>query len=181
MKGLKNKILYIFHNVFFPNQLAFGVFFLNLFGDKNYCRNLKVVLKRCPQGSFGHRLLDFMEEHGFDFVPWYEKHDMKHVLLGYGATAPEEMYMQAFMFGNAGFKPLVTIITLTFLIWTPDAWKDLPFHFMVGRMSKPIGNLVLEDIAESDLEELRNEIGLYEARRKAAMIYSELFLSFPLK
>ena len=111
-----------------------------------------------------HQCFDrFFERNGFDFVPYYEKHDLKHVLLGYDAAAPEEMCMQAFMFGNAGFRPFIKLFTIIFLIWTPDAWRELPYHFLIGRFTKPIGGLRVEDLAHRDLQAVRNEIGLMEA------------------
>ena len=172
MKTLARRILRFFHTVMFPKQLAFGVYFLKLFGDNNYCKQLKIKLLDCPEGSIGHELKQFMDAHGFEFVPHYEKHDLKHVLLGYGITAPEEMCMQAFMFGNAGFRPVITLITLTFLVWTPDAWRDLPYHFLVGRFTKPVGGIRVEDIAERNLLEMRREIGLTEAMWKADLLFS---------
>lgn len=176
MKTFARRILRLFHEVMFPKQLAFGVFFLKLFGKKNYCKQLKIRLLDCEAGTVGHELKGFMDTNGFEFVPHYEKHDLKHVLLGYGITAPEEMCMQAFMFGNAGFRPAITLITFSFLIWTPDAWHDLPYHFLVGRFAKPVGGLRVEDLADRNLLELRQEIGLQEAFWKADLLFHGLRL-----
>ena len=174
MKTFARRTLRFFHTVMFPKQLAFGVFFLKLFGDKNYCKQLKTKLLDCPEGTVGHELRCFMDANSLEFVPHYEKHDLKHVLLGYGITAPEEMCMQAFMFGNAGFRPVITLITLTFLVWTPDAWRELPYHFLVGRFTRPVGGLRVEDLAHRNLLEIRQEIGLTEAIWKADLVFGTL-------
>jgi ubiquinone biosynthesis protein Coq4 len=174
MKTLTQRILRCFHTVIFPKVLAFGVFFMKLFGDKHYCKQLKISLLQYPPGTVGHEMLCFFERYGFDFVPYYEKHDLKHVLLGYDATAPDEMRMQAFMFGNAGFRPFIKLFTIIFLIWTPDVWRELPYHFLIGRFTKPIGGLRVEDLAHRDLQEVRNEIGLMEAIWKADLLMKGL-------
>lgn len=176
MKKLTQFILHVFHDYIFPRQLAFGVFFLNLLGDKKYCQMLHEKIKKCHPGTVGHALRLFMKKHGFKFVPWYEKHDLKHVILGYGTTAPQEMCMQAFMFGNAGFRPIITLITLSFLIWTPDAWKHLPYHYFIGKMAAPVGGLKVEDVAERELVEVRRELKLAEAKEKVDAFYKGLEL-----
>ncbi|MEO1264046.1 MAG: hypothetical protein AAFZ15_34895 [Bacteroidota bacterium] len=186
---MMKKLISLFHDVIFPRQLAFGVFFLNLFGDKKYGAQLKERIVKSDEGTVGFELNDFMHRNGLTFVPWYEKHDLKHAILGYGITPPEEMYMQAFMFGNAGFSPLITLITLSFLIWIPDAWRSLPYHFLVGKFTKPIGGLTVEGTVELDLKRLREDINLEEARQRAAFIINELagnqkerkYAAFPLK
>ena len=174
MKTFARRTRRLFHTVMFPKQLAFGVFFLKLFGDKNYCKQLKIKLLQCPNNTVGHEMLCFLTTNGFELVPYYEKHDMKHVLLGYGTSATEEMYMQAFMFGNAGFQPIGTLIFLSFLVWTPYILSELPYHFLIGRFTKPVGGLRVEDLAHCNLLELRQEIGLKEAIWRADLVFGNL-------
>ena len=155
------------HRVIFARQLAFGVFFLNLFGDKKESRRLFESLEYCAEGTLGHSVWHMLHSKHLDFVPGQENHDLKHALLGYRQEAPEEMRMQAFMFGNAGFSLFSVSTYLSFIIWTPDVWRDLSYHYYCGRLTKPIGHWHIEAFAHRNLEELRLEIGLEEAREKA--------------
>lgn len=175
MQKIIKFLLRISHEFIFPKQLAFGIFFLRLFGDKKYCINLKMKIEKCKKRTVGFVMNNFLDKNNLSLVPWYEQHDLKHVITGYGISAAEEMRMQAFMFGNAGFRPMVTLMTLSFLIWTPDVWKELPYHFLIGKFTKPIRGLQIEEVMDLDLLELQQNIGLEEARLKASYFFKELF------
>lgn len=157
------------HEIIFPAQLAFGVFWLNLFGDRQYCKALKENIKTLPENTLGKHLWHLLDAKKIDFVPWYQPHDLKHALLGYKMEAGDEMKMQAFMFGNAGFSVFVSVVFLMVVIWTPDVWPELPYHYRVGKLTKPIADWKVEEVIHLDLEELRQGIGLYEAREKAIL------------
>jgi len=144
----------------FPAQLAFGVWFLKTFGKRKYAADLKEKLDCCKEGTIGRELLSFMTKNGFDFVPHYEKHDMKHVILGYKPKPDDELRMQAFMFGNAGFSFTSVTMAAMFIIWTPGMWKDFKTHFQKGKKVKPIGHFTIEDLMDKNLIQFRKEIGL---------------------
>lgn len=148
------------HEIIFPNQLAFGVSFLKTFAKNEYTSNLKTKLKECAEGTIGAELLKFMNNHGFDFVPHYEKHDLKHVILGYKTNPNDEMRMQAFMFGNSGYSPIITLISLSFLIWTPEMWKDFKTHFQRGKKVSSLGNVKVDSVMHENLKAFRQKIGL---------------------
>lgn len=155
------------HRVLFARQLAFFVFFLNIFGHKKRVNEELSVLQYCAPGTLGQKIWEMMQANNLEFVPWYEHHDMKHALLGYPQHAPDEMRMQAFMFGNAGFSPFYVFIFAIFVIWTPDAWSSLSYHYRCGQYTAPIGGWRILDFAHRDLAELRLEIGLDAAKEKA--------------
>ncbi len=156
----KSRILYFFHEVIFPAQLEFGTKILRFFGDQKKYDRLQIQISELPDGTIGKELHRMMEKNGINFVPWYEKHDLKHLVLGYLPTAPDEMRMQAFMFGNAGFSVFSIFTFSIFLIWTPDVWHDLPRHFRLGKKCKPIGGLKIEEVMYRNLEGFRREIGI---------------------
>ncbi len=167
MKKLKCLFYNLRCKVIFPNQLAFGVFFLKLLGNQKYCRRLARQVASAPAGSVGEALQNFMQKHQFEFVPYYEKHDLKHAILGFAAEAQDEMRMQAFMFGNAGFSPMITLIYLTFVIWTPEMWSEIPLYYYIGQKTAPIAHYTVEDLLDKNLLEFRQEIGLLAAIRLA--------------
>lgn len=162
---MKNILKYLAHDIIFSKQLAFGVFFLNLFGNKKYTQQLEKYLETLPQNTVGYEIITTLKEHGHSLVPGYETHDLKHVILGYKMEANQEMLMQAFMVGN-DFTLLNSFIALFFVIWTPKIWGELKYHYKIGKLTKSIGRLKIEDIAHLTVEEVRQQIGLYAAREK---------------
>lgn len=57
-------------------------------------------LKSCPENSVGKDVLKMIEEQNLKLIPFYESHDVKHLILGYGMTSENEIRMQAYLFGN---------------------------------------------------------------------------------
>jgi hypothetical protein len=168
---MKNKIISAWlrfaHRVIFARQLDFGIFFLKLFGDKKEAKRLFALIENSAEGTLGRSVWDMLHNKHLDFVPSYENHDLKHALLGYRQEAPEEIRMQAFMFGNAGFSLFSIATFLMFILWTPDVWLEMSYHYRCGSLTKPIGHWRIEAFAHRDLEALRLEIGLEAAREKA--------------
>lgn len=156
---LRRRYLRFGHDVAFPRQLAFGVSFLRLFGDVHAARRLGERLRTLPEGTVGKALADFMDHEGLAFVPGYFRHDLKHVLLGYSTHPSDEMRMQAFMTGNAGWRR-ESFLALLFLPWTPDAWPDLPRHYRLGQRARPLSGLDLEVVVHLDLVAFRRSLGI---------------------
>lgn len=152
------------HRVIFDRLLAFGIFFLNLFGDRQKAKAQMAMLENCAENTLGCAVLTMMRAKNLEFVPWYENHDLKHALLGFRQEAPQEICMQAFMFGNSGFSLFSVFTFLLFVIWTPDVWQELPYHYRCGRLTAPVGHWRIEDYAHRDLKALRLEISLERAR-----------------
>lgn len=175
MKNLHRIWKWLVYERIFPAQLAFGVFFLNLFGNRCRLRALLADLEHCPEGSLGRELWLTLRAKNLELVPWYERHDLKHILLGYPQYPPDEIRMQAFMFGNAGFSLVHTLIFLSFVVWTPAVWLELPYHYRVGQYTQPIGHWQLDQYAHRDLAALRAEIGLDNARYRATAEWMAVF------
>ncbi|MCO4763164.1 MAG: hypothetical protein KC502_16725 [Myxococcales bacterium] len=154
------------HQVAFPTQLAFGVFFLKLFGDEAACERQERLLAAAKVGTVGWALHRLLHKHEVRLVPGYQGHDLKHVLLQFDLTATDEMRMQAFMTGNAGLST-ETFIGLLFLLWTPEMWNELPRWVLAGRLAPPIGHLDFEQTLERDVVQLRQHIGMNAALSKA--------------
>ncbi len=179
MKTIHRIWKFAVYRYLFPGQLAFGVFFLNLFGNRTRTRALLQSLEPCPEGSLGREIWLLLRSRNLELVPWYERHDLKHVLLGYPPYPPDEIRMQAFMFGNAGFSPVYTLIFLLFVIWTPEVWPELPYHYRVGQLTRPVGDWDIERFAHRNVAELRLDIGLEQARRQAAAEWMRFFVGGP--
>ena len=155
------------HRVVFHQLLSLGIFFIRLFSDRKLAKSRYDLLINCPENTLGHAVLAMLKAKSLRFVPRYENHDLKHALLGFRQEAPQEICMQAFMFGNAGFSVFSVLTFLVFVVWTPDVWMELSYHYRCGRLTSTIGHWRIEDYAHRDLEELRKEIGLERARTVA--------------
>jgi hypothetical protein len=156
--GLRLKII-------FPAQLKFAVFLLNIFGNTKECDEIFQQMSNQPPNTLGKNLFEIMQKNKIKLVPWYKEHDLKHSLLGYRMNTLEEMRMQCFMWGNAGFFCFNTIIAAFFIIWTPEMWGDAPYHFNAGKLVKKLTELKLENCIHTDLVELRNEIEFGNAQQ----------------
>ena len=154
------------HEVAFARQLAFGVSVLELFGDNEQCRRQERAIADMPAGTVGHALHRFMTRHGFRLVPGYQRHDLKHVILGFATDAPDEMRMQAFMTGNAGFG-FESFLALSFLPWTPDMWADIPREILAGRHAGAVGGMDFDETVARPLHEVQAEVGLVRAYARA--------------
>jgi Coenzyme Q (ubiquinone) biosynthesis protein Coq4 len=173
---LKNNIMqkYRFEAIF-HQQLSFGVFFLKLLGKHRNAHTLFVSLEAYEDGTLGKEIWKMLRTNKYELVPYYEKHDLKHVLLNYPQTAGDEMRMQAFMFGNAGFKLPMVLISIIFVIWTPEVWLELPYHYRVGQLTKAVGGWKIEDFGHRSVSELRQEIGLSAAHEQAKQEFKAAF------
>lgn len=150
-------------DIVFTSQLNIAVFVLNFFGDTDKCRRLMKEMAGSPDNTLGKALYKIMSENNVELVPWYKEHDLKHALLGYKMEAPDEMRMQCFMWGNAGFSLFTTVITFFFILWTPEMWPDALHHYRAGKLVKNVTQYRLESSIYLDLSETRKEIGLERA------------------
>ena len=69
-------------------------------------------LKHFPEGTLGKELVNFLEIKKLELLPYYAKHDIKHILLGYDTTDEGEGCLQCFMLGNrhVSFPVIATVL-----------------------------------------------------------------------
>lgn len=77
-------------------------------------------LAEMPKGRVGRDLADFMVAKNINLLPGYERHDMKHFLLGFDTTEEGEICMQCFMLGNGRISFPVLITVIFGIIFTPE-------------------------------------------------------------
>jgi ubiquinone biosynthesis protein Coq4 len=73
-------------------------------------------------------------------LPYYAKHDIKHVLLGYDTTAEGEVCLQTFMLGNGHLSFPVTATVLFGVFTMPEYWTLFIQAYQKGRGAAPIAN-----------------------------------------
>ena len=96
------------------------------------------MLKTFPEGTLGKELVDYLQSKNLQLLPYYVKHDIKHILLEYDTTDKGEVCLQCFMLGNrhASFPVIATIFYG--LVTMPEYWKHFIKAFLRGRKCKPI-------------------------------------------
>ncbi|MFK8101787.1 MAG: hypothetical protein AB8G15_04665 [Saprospiraceae bacterium] len=57
-------------------------------------------LQQFPKHSLGKDLALFLQKEQLELMPFFEEHDIMHILLGYRNTVLEEAQMQFFLLGN---------------------------------------------------------------------------------
>ncbi len=91
------------------------------------------TLRLLPEGTLGNSLMQFLDSQGLVLLPQYESHDIKHVLLGYGADEEGEAAMQYFFLGNGARSFPVIITVLVTLIIMPEFYGSFRRAFIRGR------------------------------------------------
>jgi ubiquinone biosynthesis protein Coq4 len=113
-------------------------------------------LQQLPTGSLGNELFHFLTKHHFSFLPHFETHDVKHVLLNYGISGKDEACMQYFYLGNKHFSVATIISAIASLILLPEYFFSFIKAFRRGQKALPIGKLYLGDLLHCNTKELQD-------------------------
>ncbi|QNH63145.1 hypothetical protein [Hymenobacter sediminicola] len=147
-------------------------FLIPIFQRLYGCNNTKVQLTQLqalPPGTLGRGVADILARYNLQLIPHYENHDLKHVLLGYDMTPEDELKLKAFMLGNGDYS-ITCIGFLALALLTPELWPELTEHFRRGRHTLPVRHWSLTEYATQQVEQLRDQIGFYEAQESAQPI-----------
>ena len=142
--------------VFLTHSLALPI--LKLIRKEEKFPYLMDELDRMPVGTLGKDLHDFLEERDLDLLPYYARHDMKHILLGYDTTDVGEGCLQFFMLGN-GHRSFPVLATVGFCLLTmPGHWHMFRQAWRRGKESAPISGWDWFMLVGEKTTDLRAEI-----------------------
>lgn len=108
--------------VFLTHQLALPILkFVRAPQKFPYTRD---ELHNLEQGSLGKELIMMLDKKKLQLLPYYAKHDIKHILLQYDTTDEGEVCLQCFMLGNGhlSFPVLATVIFGA--VTMPEYWSS---------------------------------------------------------
>lgn len=115
-------------------------------------------LKKFPDKTMGKDLAVFLENKGLDLLPYYARHDIKHILLQYDTTDEGEGCLQCFMLGN-GHVSFPVLATVAYGMATmPEYWSSFKQAYKRGKRSEPIANWKWFEILEQPTESLMQRI-----------------------
>jgi ubiquinone biosynthesis protein Coq4 len=97
-------------------------------------------LQQLPGNSLGRQLADFLERKKLALLPYYARHDIKHILLDYDTTDEGEVCLQCFMAGN-GHLSFPVIATILYGYCTmPEHWKLFRQAYRRGKVATRISH-----------------------------------------
>ena len=113
-----------------------------LFPRKRYEQKLN-RMRSLPVHTVGNDLARMLDEKGLKLIPGFERHDLNHLILGYGMEPEEELCMQAYLVGD-GYYKLHCCLFLSSGLLLPCLWKTLFAHYKLGKRSESLSSLSLE-------------------------------------
>jgi len=118
----------------------------------------KQELMQLQAGTLGRDLVNFIDDKQLELLPYYARHDIKHILLNYDTTDEGEVCLQMFMLGNrhASFPVLATV--LYGCITMPEHWSKFRKAFCRGRQSQSIKDWNWFELLVENTSGLRQQI-----------------------
>ncbi len=92
-------------------------------------------LRQFTPGTLGHDLVHFLHRKELQLLPYYAKHDIKHILLQYDTTDEGEVCLQCFMLGNGHISFPVAATVLYGLVTMPEYWSSFLQAHQRGKRS----------------------------------------------
>lgn len=143
-------LVYLTHNMALP--------MLKLFRKEKIFPYAAAELKAFPEQTVGRELIEMLEVKELELLPYYARHDIKHILLQYDTTDEGEVCLQCFMLGNrhASFPVLATVVYG--LLTMPEHWPAFRRAFKRGRNTEGISNWKWFEILHEPVQKLRQKI-----------------------
>lgn len=116
------------------------------------------ALRHLPEGSVGSALFCFLKDNDLKLLPYYEKHDIKHVVLGYPPDEKGEICLQCCMLANGRFTLPVIATVLFGLLTMPEYYPAFYKAFVRGKKAAPLKSLQWFALMPYSLEAVRSRI-----------------------
>ena len=97
-------------------------------------------LLQLPDGTLGKDLITMLDRKNLKLLPYYAKHDIKHIVLQYDTTDEGEVCLQCFMLGNKHLSFPVAATVLYGLLTMPEHWSRFREAYNRGAKCKPVSN-----------------------------------------
>ncbi len=110
------------------------------------------------EGTIGKDLFNFLENKQLDLLPFYARHDMKHILLDYDTTEEGEGCLQCFMLGNGHISFPVLATVLYCFCTMPEYWRSFRAAYSKGKQVAPIAHWPWFQILQQPTLQLKKAI-----------------------
>ncbi len=118
----------------------------------------KEQLRQFEEGSLGKNLVTFIDQKGLELLPYYARHDIKHILLEYDTTDEGEVCLQSFMLGNGHISFPVLATVMYGCITMPEHWSKFRQAYERGKSCIHISDWKWFEILNQQTEYLRSKI-----------------------
>lgn len=115
-------------------------------------------LAQMQQGTLGSDLYKFLVAKNLKLLPYYAKHDIKHILLGYDTTDEGEVCLQCFMLGNRHISVPVAATVMYGFLTMPEYWRKFAVAYKRGAKSASLKYCNWFEIISEETTVLKNHI-----------------------
>ena len=129
---------------------------LQLLVARNCCSQKMAYMRSLPAHTVGHDLAHMLDSRGLKLIPGFAKHDLDHLILGYGMDPEEELCMQAYLIGNGRWQ-LQVFLFLSSAVLLPGLWGTLWAHYQLGRQSPALTSLTFDGCLTQNTDQLRRQ------------------------
>ena len=129
---------------------------LQLLVARNCCSKKMAYMRSLPAHTVGNDLANLLDSRGLKLIPGFGKHDLDHLLLGYGMDPEEELCMQAYLIGNGRWQ-LQVFLFLGSAVLLPGLWGTLWAHYKMGRQSPDLTSLTFDGCLTQNTDQLRRQ------------------------
>ncbi len=151
LKKCRSKLL-----VYLTHRMALPV--LRLIRKPEVFPFSREALSHFPDGSMGKHLFYFLEKKQLELLPYYARHDIKHILLDYDTTDEGEGCLQCFMLGNGHVSFPVVATVLYGWATMPEHWASFRKAYSRGKQSHAIAHWKWFEILHEPADQLKQKI-----------------------
>ena len=110
-----------------------------------------------PEDTLGKDLALYLKKKNFQLLPNYERHDCKHIILGYEMDEEGEARMQFYFLGNRRYSiPVIMTVIICFALM-PEYWSTFYMEYKKGRKTKSLDDVDFNRLVLQNTHELRKQ------------------------
>lgn len=118
-------------------------------------------LLNLPKGTIGSQLGHFLRKHNFNLLAKSERHDVYHVVTGFGTSVPEEITMQFYLLGNGKRSLYLFGVIGLGAISYPEHWSKFKKAFQYGKQALPFYALNYEQLLLQNLSTHQKDYAIH--------------------
>lgn len=111
-----------------------------------------------PYETVGNELWQVLNQQHLHLLPYYEKHDIKHVVIGFPFTDEGEVCLQFFMLANGRLSFPVIATVLYGVITMPEYYNSFRQAYRDGKMTADLKSVDWFSLMELPLHEVQKKI-----------------------
>ena len=116
------------------------------------------MLLKMKDSTLGNDLYHFLKNRNLQLLPYYAKHDIKHILLEYDTTDEGEVCLQCFMLGNGHVSFPVAATVLYGFITMPEYWSKFKVAFCRGGAAIKLTDWKWFELVTTETQLLKDKI-----------------------